>query len=143
MPQAGQIEAPETDKKGVLRAHPGAAAYLDGTQESLFDQVMTQLFNVSIIGGVLGSLVLWFSGFWRKHRPDEIQKNLARLPAMMREAKSAPISQLSVIEEELDALSGWLLERFVHEKIAPDRINGVVVIISHIRLLIERRRKST
>ena len=143
LPQAGQIEAPETDKKGVLRAHPGAAAYLDGTQESLFDQVMTQLFNVSIIGGVLGSLVLWFSGFWRKHRPDEIQKNLARLPAMMREAKSAPISQLSVIEEELDALSGWLLERFVHEKIAPDRINGVVVIISHIRLLIERRRKST
>jgi len=142
LPQAGQIEAPETDKKGVLRAHPGAAAYIDGTQESLFDQVVTQLFNFSIIGGVLGSLALWFSGFWRKHRPDEIQKNLARLPAMMREARSAPLDQLGAIEDELDVLSGWLLERFVHEKIAPDRINGVVVIISHIRLLIERRRKS-
>lgn len=142
VPQAGQVEAPETDKKGVLRAHPGAAAYLDGTQESLFDQVITQLFNFSIIGGVVGSLALWFSGFWRKHRPDEIQKNLARLSAMMREAKTAPIDQLGVIEDELDVLSGWLLERFVHEKIAPDRINGVAVIISHIRLLIERRRKA-
>lgn len=142
VPQAGQVEAPETDKKGVLRAHPGAAAYLDGTQESLFDQVITQLFNFSIIGGVVGSLALWFSGFWRKHRPDEIQKNLARLSAMMREAKTAPVDQLAAIEDELDVLSGWLLERFVHEKIAPDRINGVAVIISHIRLLIERRRKA-
>ena len=142
VPQAGQVEAPETDKKGVLRAHPGAAAYLDGTQESLFDQVITQLFNFSIIGGVAGSLALWFSGFWRKHRPDEIQKNLARLSAMMREVKTAPVDQLGTIEDELDILSGWLLERFVHEKIAPDRINGVAVIISHIRQLIERRRQA-
>lgn len=142
LPQAGQIEAPDTDNKGVLRTHPGAAAYIDGTQESVFEQVMSQLFNLSIIGGILGSFALWFSGFWRKHRPDEIQKNLARLPAMMREAKLLPLEKLGEIEEELDTLSGWLLERFLYEKIAPDRINGVAVIISHIRLVIERRRKA-
>ena len=142
LPQAGQIEAPDTDNKGVLRTHPGAAAYIDGTQERVFEQVMSQLFNLSIIGGILGSFALWFSGFWRKHRPDEIQKNLARLPAMMREAKLLPLEKLGEIEEELDTLSGWLLERFLYEKIAPDRTNGVAVIISHIRLVIERRRKA-
>ncbi len=141
LPLAGQIEAPDTDKKGVLHTHPGAAAYIDGTQESVFEQVMNQLFNLTIIGGVLGSFGLWLHTFWRKHRPDEIQRNLARLPAMMREAKSLPVDKLSEIEEELDTLSGWLLERFLYEKIAPDRINGVAVIISHIRLVIERRRK--
>ena len=86
-------------------------------------------------------VALWIGSFWRKHRPDEVQKNLTRLAAMMREAKSAPLDQLSAIEEELDGLSGWLLERFVYEKIAPERISGVAVIISHIRLLIERRRR--
>ena len=50
--------------------------------------------------------------------------------------------RLSEIEDELDTLSGWLLERFLYEKIAPERINGVSVIISHIRLVIERRRKA-
>jgi hypothetical protein len=50
--------------------------------------------------------------------------------------------RLSEIEEELDTLSGSLLERFLYEKIAPERINGVSVIISHIRLVIERRRKA-
>jgi TRAP transporter TAXI family solute receptor len=141
LPQAGQIEAPDTDKKGVLHAHPGAAAYIDGTQESVFDQTMTQLFNFSIIGGVLGSLALWINGFWRRHRPDETQQSLARLPAMLREAKTIPIENLNALEEELDTLSGWLLERFVHEKITSDRINGIAVIISDVRLLIERRRK--
>ena len=145
VPGAGQIEAPDTDKKGVLRVHPGAAAYLDGTQESLFDQAMSQLFNISIIGGIVGSFALWVNGYWRKHRPDEVlaQQNLARLPVMMRAARSVPLDQLDAIEEELDTLSGWLLERFVHEKIAPDRISGVAVIISHIRQIIERRRKLT
>ncbi len=60
---------------------------------------------------------------------------------MMREVKSIPLGRLNAIEEELEALSGWLLERLVNEMIAPDRINGVAVIISRIRLLIERRRK--
>lgn len=143
LPLAGQIEAADTDKTGVLRAHPGAAAYIDGTQESIFDQVMNQLFNFSIIGGILGSFVLWMSGVWRRHRPDEVQRALARLPAMMREAKSVPVEQLHDLAEELDTLSGWLLERFVYEKIAPDRMNGVATIISHIHLIIERRQKST
>ena len=105
LPLAGQIEAPDTDKKGVLHTHPGAAAYIDGTQESVFEQLMNQLFNLTIIGGILGSFGLWLHTFWRKHRPDEIQKNLARLPAMMREAKSLPVDKLSGIEEELDTLS--------------------------------------
>jgi stage V sporulation protein SpoVS len=142
LPLAGQIEAPDTDKKGVLYTHPGAAAYIAGTQETVFEQVMNQLFNLTIIGGVLGSVGLWLHTFWRKHRPDEIQRNLARLPALMGEAKSLPVDKLGDIEEELDNLSGWLLERFLHEKIAPDRINGIAVIISHIRLVIERRRKA-
>ena len=57
------------------------------------------------VGGVLGSFGLWLHTFWRKHRPDEIQRNLARLPALMREAKSLSVDRLSEIEEYLDTLS--------------------------------------
>ncbi|WP_186407609.1 hypothetical protein [Candidatus Accumulibacter aalborgensis] len=44
------------------------------------------------------------------------------------------------LEEELDTLSGWLLDRFVREQIAPDRIAGVSAIVAHIRHVVERRR---
>ncbi|WP_301102283.1 TAXI family TRAP transporter solute-binding subunit [Propionivibrio sp.] len=142
LPRMGQIEAPDTGKKGVLPVHPGAAAYLDGSQVSFFEEAMNMLFNISIIGGVAGSVVLWFRASWRRHRPDETQRNLACMPAMLREAKTAPLDQLDVIEEELDAVAGWLLDQFVREQIAPDHFNGVSVMISQIRSLIERRRKA-
>ncbi len=61
------------------------------------------------VGGVLGSFGLWLHTFWRKHRPDEIQRNLVRLPAMMREAKSLSVDRLSEIEEYLDTLSDGCL----------------------------------
>jgi TRAP-type uncharacterized transport system substrate-binding protein len=141
VPTAGEIEAPDTDKKGVLPVHPGAAAYLDGEQESLFEQAMTQLFNISIIGGILGSIAFGVNTLWRRHRAEETQKTVARLPAMLREAKSVPLGRLDEMEDELDTLSGWLLDRFVREHIAPERISGVAAIISEIRLAIERRRK--
>lgn len=142
MPRMGSIEAPDTDKKGVLPVHPGAAAYLDGSQVSFFEEAMNMLFNFSIIGGVAGSIALWIRGSWRKHRPSETQRTLARLPALMREAKSLPLEQLDAIEDELDAVSGWLLDQFVHERISADRLSGLALMISHIRFAIERRRKS-
>jgi TRAP-type uncharacterized transport system substrate-binding protein len=139
MPRMGSIEAPDTDKKGVLPVHPGAAAYLDGSQVSFFEEAMNMLFNISIIGGVAGSIVLWVRGSWRRHRPGET--HLARMPAMLREAKSLPLDKLDAIEEELDVIAGWLLDQFVREQISADRLSGVALMISQIRQSIERRRK--
>jgi TRAP transporter TAXI family solute receptor len=141
--QVGQIEAPDTDKKGVLPVHPGAAAYIDGSKDSIFDEAMNLLFNASIIGGVVGSIGLWIGGFWRRRRPDETQKTISRLPVMLRETKTVPLDQLNSIEEELDTLSGWLLDRFANEQIAVDRIHGVAILIVQIRLSIERRRSQS
>ena len=104
---------------------------------------MTQLFNFSIIGGLVGSIAIWIGGFWSKHRPDETKKNLARLSTMLREAKEVPLKRLDGIEDELDTIAAWLLSRFVDDKIAPDRIGSVSAIVSQIRLVIERRRKLT
>jgi hypothetical protein len=140
-PLAGQVEPPDTDKKGFLPVHPGAAAYVDGNQESVFERAMDMLFNLSIIGGVLGSVVLAANGFWRRHRPDETRENLARLPAMLREAKSAPLEELERIEEDLDSVAGYLLDQFVHERIRPDRISAASAIVEQIRAIIARRRK--
>jgi TRAP-type uncharacterized transport system substrate-binding protein len=78
---------------------------------------------------------------------NDVARNITRLllTTLAKFAATMPVAgqiRLSEIEEELDTLSGWLLERFLYEKIAPERINGVAFIISHSRLVIERRRKA-
>jgi hypothetical protein len=58
----------------------------------------------------------------------------------MREVRSVPMDRLEVIEEELDTIAGWLLERSVREQLAPERITGSSTIISEICSSIERKR---
>ncbi len=57
--------------------------------------------------------------------------------------KSVPVERLDELKEELHALSAWLLDRFVREQIAPERIGGVSTSISQIHHAIERRRKAS
>lgn len=141
LPRVAQIEVPDTDKKGILPVHPGAAAFIDGEQENFFEDALNLLFFFSIAGGLIGSFSVTISGLWRRHRPNEVHKKLTRLSAMMWDVKSASPDQLETLEGELDAMSTWLLEQAIREQITSVRISGAVLMISQIRLLIERRRK--
>ena len=38
VPAAAKIEKPNTDKDAALPAHPGAAAYIDGTERTFMDK---------------------------------------------------------------------------------------------------------
>ena len=142
LPRIGQVEAPDTDKKGVLPVHPGAAAYLDGSQVSFFEEAMDILFNISIIGGVTGTLALWVRASWRRRRPSAAQRILVRLSALWREVRTVLREELDALEDELDDVSGALLDEFVREQISADRLSGIAVMIAQIRYSIERRRRT-
>ncbi|HNG17498.1 MAG TPA: TAXI family TRAP transporter solute-binding subunit [Accumulibacter sp.] len=139
-PHAGQVEPPDTDKKGFLPVHPGAAAYLDGNQVSAFERAMDMLFTLSILGGLLGSLALAVGGFWRRHRPDETRRNLAHLPAMLREVDSLSPANIEQMEQHLDGLVSQLLDQFVHQKIPPEQISAACAVIDQVRAHLARRR---
>ena len=54
VPAAAKIEAPETGKSSVVTVHPGAAAYIDGTQKNFFDRYSEFIY--------LGVMLLSFAG---------------------------------------------------------------------------------
>lgn len=138
-PHAGQVEPPDTDKKGFLPVHPGAAAYIDGNQVSAFERAMDMLFTLSILGGLLGSLALAVGSFWRRHRPDETRRKLAYLPAMLRDVQSLSADDLAQMEQELDSLVSHLLDQFVHQKVPADQISAACAVIGQVRAHIARR----
>jgi len=142
LPRIAQVEAPDTDKKGVLPVHPGAAAYLDGSQVSFFEEAMNILFNISIIGGVTGTLALWVRASWRRRRPSAAQQILVRLSVLWREVRTAPREALNGLDDELDDVSGALLDEFVGEQISADRFSGIAVMIAQIRYSIDRRQQT-
>lgn len=139
LPGAGQIEAPDTDRSSVLTVHPGAVRYLEGSMPSFFEQAIEQLFNFSIIGGVLGSSVIFFGNLWRRRRQSKVRLLVDRLSAILPEARTAPPEQLKALEEEVDRLVAALLVSALREEIDQGKAMAITLLANEIRGLITRR----
>ena len=98
MPLAAKIEKPDTDKDAAIPAHPGAAAYIDGTERTFMDQ-----YSDYIWAGVLMLSVLGSGSAALRHY---IKRDERRLNTLHREKLLAAISLVRKIDsiEELDTL---------------------------------------
>jgi TRAP transporter TAXI family solute receptor len=98
VPAASKIEKPDTDKDAALPAHPGAAAFIDGTERSFMDKYSDYIWGVVLLFSVLGSATAAVRHF--------IKRDERRLIILHREKLAAAIAQARKIEtlEELDAL---------------------------------------
>ncbi len=98
VPGASKIEKPDTDKDAALPAHPGAAAYIDGTERTFMDKYSDYIWGVVLLFSVLGSATAAVRHF--------IKRDERRLNILHREKLVAAITQARKIDtiEELDAL---------------------------------------
>jgi hypothetical protein len=98
LPTAAKIEKPDTDKDAALPAHPGAAAFIDGTERTFMDQYSDYIWGAVLLLSVIGS----GSAALRHY----IKRDERRLNTLHREKLLAAISLVRKIDsiEELDAL---------------------------------------
>ena len=59
MPGASHIEKPDTDKDAALPAHPGAAAYIDGTERTFLERYSDCFWGALLVLSGLGSALAW------------------------------------------------------------------------------------
>ena len=98
MPNAAKIEKPDTDKDAALPAHPGAAAYIDGTERTFMDKYSDYIWGVVLLLSVVGS---GSAGLRHYMKRDE-----RKLNTLHREKLLATIALVRKIDsvDELDAL---------------------------------------
>jgi TRAP transporter TAXI family solute receptor len=98
LPSAAKIEKPDTDKDAALPAHPGAAAYIDGTERTFLDKYSDYLWGGVLLFSVLGSATAALRHY--------IKRDERKLNTQHRERLVAAIGQVrdSTTVEELDAL---------------------------------------
>jgi TRAP transporter TAXI family solute receptor len=95
---ASKIEKPDTDKDAALPAHPGAAAYIDGTERTFMDKYSDYIWGVVLLFSILGSATAAVRHFLRR---DERKTNIAHREKLVEAI--AKVRKISTIEE-LDAL---------------------------------------
>jgi TRAP transporter TAXI family solute receptor len=98
IPGAARIEKPNTDKDAALPAHPGAAAYIDGTERTFMEKYSDYIWGVVLLLSVLGSATAWLRHY--------VKRDERRLNTVHREKLLLAIGLLRQIEtlEDLDTL---------------------------------------
>jgi TRAP transporter TAXI family solute receptor len=105
VPSAAKIEKPNTDKDAALPAHPGAAAYIDGTERTFMDKYSDYIWGLLLLFSVLGSGTAAVRHVIKR---DERKTNIAHrerlLDAISRVRKIETIEELDALQEEADTI---------------------------------------
>jgi TRAP transporter TAXI family solute receptor len=103
LPNAAKIEKPDTDKDAALPAHPGAAAYIDGTERTFLDKYSDYIWGGVLLLSLLGSGSAWFRHYIKR---DERRLNTVHreklLVAISRVRKTDTIEELDALQSEAD-----------------------------------------
>ena len=103
LPNAAKIEKPDTDKDAALPAHPGAAAYIDGTERTFLDKYSDYIWGGVLLLSLLGSGSAWFRHYIKR---DERRLNTVHreklLVAISRVRKADTIEELDALQSEAD-----------------------------------------
>lgn len=107
-----KIEKPNTDKDASVPAHPGAVAYIDGEQKSLFDRYSDSLYWGLMLLSFLGSSAAWLLSYAKADARERNMKALDQLVALMTSARTAgSMEELDAIRDKADAI----LKRILHQ----------------------------
>jgi TRAP-type uncharacterized transport system substrate-binding protein len=140
-PVANHIEAPSTDKGEVLPTHPGAAAFLDGEEQSFFDKYSDLIY----IGAMVGSILV--SGFATLASRMAVS-GYARFDRLMEEAltilkagrEAGDMETLAKLEIQIDAILTRSLAAGEMPKLDGHQLAGLTLAVQQARLAIADRR---
>jgi TRAP transporter TAXI family solute receptor len=102
-PGAAKIEKPDTDKDAALPAHPGAAAYIDGTERTFLERYSDYFWFAILIFSGLGSAGAWFRHYLKRNEREQNTVHREKLLAMISRVREAESSEeLAAMQHEVD-----------------------------------------
>lgn len=108
---ASKIQKPDTDKDAAIPAHPGAAAYIDGTERTFLDRYSDYFWGVILLLSALGSVAAWFRHYLRRDERNITSEHRDKLLAHISQVrKTDTVEELDALQEEADEFLRETLE---------------------------------
>ena len=102
-PSAQKIQKPDTDKDAALPAHPGAAAYIDGTERSFLDKYSDYLWGVVLVLSGIGSLAAWLRHYMKRgERKANVQHRDRLLSAIAAVRAAQSLEEVDAMQQDAD-----------------------------------------
>ncbi len=141
VPIASKIEKPNTDKDAAIPAHPGAAAYIDGTERTFLDKYSDYFWGAILLLSVLGSVAAWLRHYIK--RDERTVTSLHRdklLAAIAQVRKSDSIEELDNLQADADDFLREMLEGYDNGAIEEGDLSAYGLVLEQFHRAVAERR---
>jgi TRAP transporter TAXI family solute receptor len=140
-PGAAKIEKPDTDKDASLPAHPGAAAYIDGTERTFLDKYSDYMWGALLLLSGLGSALAWLRHYLKRDERAENTQHRDRLLTTIckvRQVDSA--EELATMQSEVDDILRETLECYDDGAIDEGDLSAFSLVLEQFHHAVADRR---
>ncbi len=140
VPGAENIQKPDTDKDAALPAHPGAAAYIDGTERTFLDKYSDYIWFTFLLLSGLGSGGAWLRYYLKREQREQhsLHRNTLLLTiAKVRHANS--LQELTAMQREVEELIRETLDCYADGAIEQGDLLALSLILEQCHLAVLER----
>jgi TRAP transporter TAXI family solute receptor len=141
VPGAAKIEKPDTDKDAALPAHPGAAAYIDGTERTFLEKYSDYIWGVILLLSGLGSAGVWLRHYLNRNEREKItlhRDNLLTMISKVRQAESE--EELTAMQGEVDGILREALDCYDDGGIEEGDLSAIGLVLEQFHHAVADRR---
>src|SRR4051794_6655214 len=141
VPGAAKIEKPDTDKDAALPAHPGAAAYIDGTERTFLERYSDVFWFAILLLSGFGSAGAWLRHYLKRDEREQTSVHREALLEMISKARDAEtLQELAAMQHEVDATLRETLQSYEDGAIEEGDLSAFGLVLDQFhRAVIDRR----
>jgi hypothetical protein len=142
LPGIASLEKPDTDKDASIPVHPGAAAFIDGTERTFVEKYSDYFWGALLLLSGVGSAGAWFRAFMKRDEKAKyfLQRDrLLDLIAKMRGEQS--MAALERMESEVDDIVQDTLMFYEDGAIEEGQLAAFNLALGQFRYVAAERRR--
>jgi TRAP transporter TAXI family solute receptor len=140
-PGAAKIEKPDTDKDATLPAHPGAAAYIDGTERTFLDKYSDYMWGALLLLSGIGSAIAWLRHYLKRDERAENTLHRDRLLATISKVRQVDSAEeLATMQSEVDDILRETLECYDDGAIDEGDLSAFSLVLEQFHHAVTDRR---
>jgi TRAP transporter TAXI family solute receptor len=138
---AAKIEKPDTDKDAALPAHPGAAAYIDGTERTFLEKYSDYMWGALLLVSGIGSGLAWLRHYLKRDEREQNTLHREKLLATISKVREvASLEELAVMQREVDGILRETLECYDDGAIEEGDLSAFGLVLEQFHHAVVERR---
>jgi TRAP transporter TAXI family solute receptor len=138
---AAKIEKPDTDKDAALPAHPGAAAYIDGTERTFLEKYSDYMWGALLLVSGIGSGLAWLRHYLKRDEREQNTLHREKLLATISKVREvASLEELAVMQREVDGILRETLECYDDGAIEEGDLSAFSLVLEQFHYAVVDRR---